>query len=167
MKWSPTKVKQSLRTLTWTGNSCVSIQSFVLSKCASASLSGLPAYLGLKWDQFNCGLYGTSRTKGVKRGWGILIWRWILIRNLIWAFGWDFDFNLEAVLDFLHLPLFFFFNFFWIVLYVSSFFLFYYYFFFLPHYQMYILLYIHIYWNLFSYFWDPKWAPMLCKVVGV
>ena len=36
----------------------MSIQSFILSKCASASPSGLPASLGLKWDQFNCGLWG-------------------------------------------------------------------------------------------------------------
>ena len=42
----------------------MSIQLFVLSKCASTSLSGLPAYLGLKWDQFNCGLCGASGAGG-------------------------------------------------------------------------------------------------------
>ena len=45
------------------GKSCVSIQSFVLSKWASASSSGLPANLGLKWDQFNCGLGGAPGTR--------------------------------------------------------------------------------------------------------
>ena len=59
----PTKVKQNLCTLTLSGKSCVSIQSFVLSKWASTSSSGLPANLGLKWDQFNCGLWGASRAK--------------------------------------------------------------------------------------------------------
>ena len=62
---SPTKVKQNVCTLTWSGTSCVSIQSFVLSKCPSASSSGLPAYSGLKWDQFNCGLCGTPGATGV------------------------------------------------------------------------------------------------------
>ena len=32
----------------------VSIQSFFLRRCASASSYGLPGDLGLKWDQFNC-----------------------------------------------------------------------------------------------------------------
>ena len=27
-------------------------------------LSGLPVYSGLKWDQFNCGLWGASGAKG-------------------------------------------------------------------------------------------------------
>ena len=34
----------------------VSIQSFVLRRCASASSSGLPVNSGLKCDQFNCGI---------------------------------------------------------------------------------------------------------------
>ena len=63
---SPIKVKQNLCTLTWSRNSWVSIQSFILSKCAYTSSSGLPAYLGLKWDQFNLDLssVGTTRVFG-------------------------------------------------------------------------------------------------------
>ena len=34
----------------------VSIQSLVLRRCASTSLSGLPAISGLKCDQLNCGI---------------------------------------------------------------------------------------------------------------
>ena len=34
----------------------MSIQSFVLRRCASTSSSGLLANSGLKWDQFNCGI---------------------------------------------------------------------------------------------------------------
>ena len=34
----------------------MSIQLLVLRRCASASLSGLPANSGLKCDQFNCGI---------------------------------------------------------------------------------------------------------------
>ena len=37
-------------------NSCVSIQSFVLSKCASAACSGFPENSGLKCGQFNCSM---------------------------------------------------------------------------------------------------------------
>ena len=44
---SPTNVKQKH----WT----VSIQSFILKRCASASSSGLHVNSGLKCDQFNCG----------------------------------------------------------------------------------------------------------------
>ena len=51
---SPNKVKQNLWTLPPSGNAWVSIQSFVLRRCASTSLSGFPANLGSKWDQFNC-----------------------------------------------------------------------------------------------------------------
>ena len=61
---SPTKVKQNLCTLTWSRNSCVSIQLFILSKCASAYSPGLPVYLGLKWDQWNYGLWGTAGAAG-------------------------------------------------------------------------------------------------------
>ena len=61
---SPTKVKQNLCTFKWSWKSCVSTQSLVLSRCASASSSSLPAYLGLKWDQFNCGLWGTPGAIG-------------------------------------------------------------------------------------------------------
>ena len=61
---SPTKVKQNLCTFMLSRKSCVSIQSFVLSKWASASSSGLPANLGLKWDQFNCSLWGAPGAKG-------------------------------------------------------------------------------------------------------
>ena len=53
---SPTNVKQNPCTLTPSRNWWVSIQSFVLSKCASASFSDLPANSGLKCDQFNCGI---------------------------------------------------------------------------------------------------------------
>ena len=62
---SPTKVKWNLCTLTWSRNLCVSIQLFVLSRCASESSPGLLAYSGLKWDQFNCGLWDSAGTKEV------------------------------------------------------------------------------------------------------
>ena len=51
----PTNVKQNLWTLTPSWNAWVSIQSFILSRCVSASSSGFPANSGLKCDQFNCG----------------------------------------------------------------------------------------------------------------
>ena len=38
------------------GNAWVSIQSFVLRRCASTSSSGFPVNSGLKWDQFHCGI---------------------------------------------------------------------------------------------------------------
>ena len=77
---------------------------FILSKCVSASSSGLPAYLGLKWNQFNCGLCGTPGAIGafggkkrVMRRWRImknvirrrtvtwdLIWIWVFIWILVW-----------------------------------------------------------------------------------
>ena len=34
----------------------MSIQSLVLRRCASVSLTGLPANSGLECDQFNCGI---------------------------------------------------------------------------------------------------------------
>ena len=61
---SPTKVKQNLCSFNQFQKSCVSIQLFILSKCASTSPSGLPAYSGLNWDQFNCGLWGTPSAMG-------------------------------------------------------------------------------------------------------
>ena len=61
---SPIKVKQNLCTFMLSRKSCVSIQSLILSKWASASSSGLPANLGLKWDQFNCALCGAPGTRG-------------------------------------------------------------------------------------------------------
>ena len=36
------------------------MQSFVLSKCDSASLSGFPENSGLKWDHFNSGICGAG-----------------------------------------------------------------------------------------------------------
>ena len=51
-----TNVRKKIWTFTPSGNACVYIQSFVLSKCVSASLSGVPAYSGLKCDQFNCSI---------------------------------------------------------------------------------------------------------------
>ena len=58
---SPVKVKQNLCTLIWSWNLYVSIQLFVLRRWASASLSGLLEYSGLKWDQFNGGICGAGR----------------------------------------------------------------------------------------------------------
>ena len=52
---SPTNVTQKCWTMTPSWNACMSIQSFILRRCASASSSGLPAKYGLKCDQFNCG----------------------------------------------------------------------------------------------------------------
>ena len=43
--------------LTPFANACVSIQSFVLRRCASASSSGLLVNSGLKCYQFNCGIW--------------------------------------------------------------------------------------------------------------
>ena len=51
---SPTKVKQNHWNFTSSGNACVSIQLFVLSKCACAS-SGFPNNSGLKCEHFNYG----------------------------------------------------------------------------------------------------------------
>ena len=54
---SPVRVKQNLCTSASYGKLCVSIQSFILNKCAIASSSGLPENSGLKYDQFNCGIF--------------------------------------------------------------------------------------------------------------
>ena len=54
---SPVRVKQNLCTFVSTGKLCVSIQSLVLNKFANTSSSGLPEHFGLKYDQFNCGIY--------------------------------------------------------------------------------------------------------------
>ena len=54
---SPTNVKQNLWTLIPSWNAWVSIQSFVLRRCASISLSSFPANSGLKCDQFNGGTW--------------------------------------------------------------------------------------------------------------
>ena len=53
---SPTNVKQNYWTVTPSGKAWVSIQSLVLWRCVSTSLSGLPVNLGLKCDQFNWGI---------------------------------------------------------------------------------------------------------------
>ena len=53
---SPVTVKQNLCTFTSSGKLCVSIQSFVLSKCAITSSSGLPENSGLKYYLLNCGI---------------------------------------------------------------------------------------------------------------
>ena len=69
----------------------MSTQSFVLSKYASASSSGLPAYLGLKWDQFNWGLGdapGAIRALGKNGLRGSGFWSGT---NL----GFDFDFDFD------------------------------------------------------------------------
>ena len=66
---SPVKAKQNLCTLMWSWNLCVFIQSFVLSKPASASSSGLPEYLGLMWDQFNADMCGEGRCS-TSSAWG-------------------------------------------------------------------------------------------------
>ena len=55
---SPVKVKQNLCTFATSGTLCVSINLFVLNRCASASSSGLPENSGLKYDQFNWGCTG-------------------------------------------------------------------------------------------------------------
>ena len=93
----------------------MSIQSFILSRWASASSSGLLAYSGLKWDQFNCGLCGTSGTIGASGIKGLRGMRDSDLEvdfdlGLDFDFDSDFDFNfdLEAVQDLLCLPLFFF-----------------------------------------------------------
>ena len=49
------RIKQSLCTFATSGKLCVSTQSFVLNKWASASSPSLPENSGLKYDQFNCG----------------------------------------------------------------------------------------------------------------
>ena len=71
---SPVRVKQNLCTLTLYWNPCVSIQSFVLSNWASASLFGFLEYSGLKWDQCNKGTCGVGRcsASGVGGAWGAL-----------------------------------------------------------------------------------------------
>ena len=96
----------------------MSIQSFILSKCASTSSSGLPAYSGLKWDQFNCGLCGTPGATvalGIKglRGGDFEDFHWEvefdlgldLDFGLDFDWNFDFDFDLDAALGLL-LPLF-------------------------------------------------------------
>ena len=57
---SPTNVRQNLWTFTPSWNWYMSIQSFILSRCASASSSGFPKNSGLKCDEFNCGMCCTS-----------------------------------------------------------------------------------------------------------
>ena len=88
---SPTKVKQNICTFTWSWKLCVSIESFVLNKCASASSSSLPAYLGLNWDQFNYGFWGTPGTIGAlgRKGlcWGGFC-HWLSSGTLPWAWFW-------------------------------------------------------------------------------
>ena len=70
---SPTNVKQNLWTFTPSGNACLSIQSFIVSKCTSAS-SGFPENSGLKCDLFNCDQYctcaGCCSICGTFRAWG-------------------------------------------------------------------------------------------------
>ena len=53
---TPTNGEQNCWIFTPSQNACVSIQSFILSKCASASSLGFPGNSGLKCDQFNCGM---------------------------------------------------------------------------------------------------------------
>ena len=53
----PVRVKQNFCTFATYEKLCVSIQSFVLNRGATASSSGLPENSGLKWDQFNCGIW--------------------------------------------------------------------------------------------------------------
>ena len=66
---SPKRVKQNLLTLWSLGKSCVVIQSFFLSKCASTSSSGFPEKSGLKWDQFNwLFAIGMGRLSGIWLG---------------------------------------------------------------------------------------------------
>ena len=75
---SPTNVKQKSWTLTPSWNVCVSIQSFILRRCASASSSGFPENSGLKCDQYNCGTWtgwidctrGIGGCTGWVCGWG-------------------------------------------------------------------------------------------------
>ena len=55
----------------------MSIQSFVLSRCASASSSGFPENSVLKCDQFNCG-----------KGTGCIGGAWGMGGYLGWAGGW-------------------------------------------------------------------------------
>ena len=61
---SPTNVKQNIWTFTPFGNACVSIQSLILIKCASASSSGFPENSGLRCDQFNCAMSFTGCAGG-------------------------------------------------------------------------------------------------------
>ena len=51
------RVKENLCTFASSGKLCVSIQSFILNKCAIVCSSGLPKNCGLKYDQLNCGIY--------------------------------------------------------------------------------------------------------------
>ena len=57
---SPVIIKQNLWTLLSSWNLWMSIQSFVLSKCASTSSSGFPENSGMRCDQFNCGTCGAG-----------------------------------------------------------------------------------------------------------
>ena len=52
------RVKQNLHTFASSGKLWVSIQSLVLSRCATTSSSGLPENTSLKYDQLNCGTWG-------------------------------------------------------------------------------------------------------------
>ena len=51
---SPNSVRQNIWTLTPSTKWCAFIQSFELSRCASASSSGFPENSGLEFDQFTC-----------------------------------------------------------------------------------------------------------------
>ena len=65
---SPVRVKQNLGILATSEKLCVFIQSFVLNKCASASSSGLPENSGLKYDQFNCGIWAGGACSNIGLG---------------------------------------------------------------------------------------------------
>ena len=54
---SPVRVKQNLCTFASCWKLWVSIKSLVLSKCATASSSGLLENYGLKYNQLNCGTW--------------------------------------------------------------------------------------------------------------
>ena len=66
------RVKQNLCTFATSGRLCISIQSFVVNKWTSTSSSGLPENSGLKYDQFNCGIWtgGVGGNIGLGTGTG-------------------------------------------------------------------------------------------------
>ena len=71
---SPVNVRQNLWTLSLSWSLWVSIQTFVLSKCSSASLSGFLENLGVKWDQFNGGICSMGCCSACSGLWDLRSW---------------------------------------------------------------------------------------------
>ena len=146
----------------------MSIQSFNLGKWASVSSSSLPVNSGLKWDQFNCGHCGTGGAFGRNGLCGGGFCPWLLP----WAFPWawlGFYFGFHLQLDHLNWPSFYNVNVFLSPLILHKFFNSMYHcynIFFLWFFLQYLILnFFFIKQEFLLYFEDPRWAPMLCKVV--